>query len=135
MVYKPKSGLICLQNKENHLVSYLDYKIRTDGDIELGIQLTSETERKKHFATALINYLRFKYMYAKFFTGTYEENEKMRAVLKITGFHEYLLKAKTKMAKRTKTSQSNSRTSKPQFTKWRRGVNLFCILQCAACHF
>ena len=90
---------ICLQNKENHLVSYLDYKIRTDGDIELGIQLTSETERKKHFATALINYLRFKYMYAKFFTGTYEENEKMRAVLKITGFHEYLLKAKTKMAK------------------------------------
>lgn len=57
------------KNKENHLVSYLDYKIRTDGDIELGIQLTSETERKKHFATALINYLRFKYMYAKFFTS------------------------------------------------------------------
>ena len=82
------------KNKENHLVSYLDYKIRTDGDIELGIQLTSETERKKHFATALINYLRFKYMYAKFFTGTYEKNEKMRAVLKATGFDEYFFKGK-----------------------------------------
>lgn len=90
------------KNKENHLVSYLDYKIRTDGDIELGIQLTSETERKKHFATALINYLRFKYMYAKFFTGTYEENEKMRAVLKITGFHEYLFKCKDQNGKKNK---------------------------------
>lgn len=90
------------KNKENHLVSYLDYKIRTDGDIELGIQLTSETERKKHFATALINYLRFKYMYAKFFTGTYEENEKMRAVLKITGFHEYLFKSKDQNGKKNK---------------------------------
>ena len=56
--------------------------------------MTSETERKKHFATALINYLRFKYMYAKFFTGTYEENEKMRAVLKATGFDEYFFKGK-----------------------------------------
>lgn len=55
------------KNKENHLVSYLDYKIRTDGDIELGIQLTSETERKKHFATALINYLRFKYKFLNCF--------------------------------------------------------------------
>lgn len=87
------------ENTEGNIVAYLDFKIRTDGNIELGIQLTAESERGKHLATGLINYLRLKYMHARFFTGTFEQNKEMRATLKITGFREYFFRDRSDRSK------------------------------------
>lgn len=76
------------ENKSRNLVSYIDVKIRSDGFCEIGAQLTEKPERGKHFATALINYIRLKYAYARLYTGTFEENTPMRTTLKATGFEE-----------------------------------------------
>lgn len=73
-------------NPSGDIVSFLDYKIRTDGDFELGTLLTLEQDRNNYLATGLINFLRFRFMNACFFAGTSEENEKMRHVFEKTGF-------------------------------------------------
>lgn len=73
-------------NHSGDIVSFLDYKIRTDGDFELGTQLTVKQDRNNYLATGLINFFRFRFMSACFFAGTYEENLKMRHVFEITGF-------------------------------------------------
>lgn len=68
------------------LASYLDYKLRLDSDLELGIALTSEKHRMKSLSTGLINFLRLKFMSQRLFTGTYEENNAMVQTLETCGF-------------------------------------------------
>lgn len=75
-------------NHSGDIVSFLDYKIRTDGDFELGTQLTVKQDRRHYLATGLINFFRFRFMSACFFAGTYEENEPMKHVFEITGFRK-----------------------------------------------
>lgn len=75
---------------EGRLIAYMDYKMRLDGDIEIGIQLTDVQYRKQGFTYSLINILRMKFPNARFFIGTYEENIPMRNVLTKIGFKENL---------------------------------------------
>lgn len=73
-------------DSEGRLASYLDYKLRLDSDLELGIALTSENHRMKSLSTGLINLFRLKFMSQRLFTGTYEENNAMRKTLETCGF-------------------------------------------------
>lgn len=73
-------------DSEGRLASYLDYKLRLDSDLELGIALTAEDHRMKSLSTGLINFLRLKFMSQRLFTGTYEENVAMRKTLETCGF-------------------------------------------------
>lgn len=77
-------------DSDNNIISYLDYKLRTDGYIELGTQLTSASYRSLGLATSLIELMRLKFINSCFFTGTYEENEGMKHVFKKIGFQETL---------------------------------------------
>lgn len=77
-------------NSYGDIIAYLDYKIRTDGDFEIGTQLTAHPCRGQHLATGLLNFLRFKFLNTCFFTGTYEENASMRHILEKAGFREHL---------------------------------------------
>lgn len=70
----------------NNVASYLDFKIRVDSDVELGIALTDEASRRKFLSTGLINFYRIKFMSHRLFSGTYEENFPMRAALENCGF-------------------------------------------------
>lgn len=72
------------------IVAYLDYKIRSDGDFELGTQLIVPECREQKLARGLINFLRLKYMNSRFFAGTYEENKQMKTVFANTGFVPHL---------------------------------------------
>ena len=71
---------------DGSLASYLDYKIRTDSDIELGIALTDDSSRNKSLSTGLVNLFRIKFMSQRLFTGTYEENIAMRKALESCNF-------------------------------------------------
>lgn len=73
-------------DKSGNIAAYLDEKLRMDGDIELGIQLTNSRDRRNLLATGLINFLRLQYINHRFFTGTYEENQRMRTILSKNGF-------------------------------------------------
>ena len=75
-------------DNKNELVSYLDYKHRIDGDIELGTQLTEYTNRNMHLARGLVNFFRLKFFANRFFAGTFWENEGMKKVLTNTNFKE-----------------------------------------------
>lgn len=66
--------------------AYVDYKLRVDSDIEMGVALTDKTSRKKSLSTGLINYCRLMFMSQRLFTGTYEENIAMRKTLENCGF-------------------------------------------------
>lgn len=66
--------------------AYVDYKLRVDSDIEMGVALTDKTSRKKSLSTELINYCRLMFMSQRLFTGTYEENIAMRKTLENCGF-------------------------------------------------
>ncbi len=79
-----------LYNHQGKMVAYIDYKIRTDGDIELGTQLTDASCRKQGIATGLINFMRLKFINSCFFTGTHEKNEGMKRVFEKLGFQETL---------------------------------------------
>lgn len=71
---------------EGKLASYLDYKIRIDSDIELGIALTDDSSRKRSLSTGLINLFRIMFMSQRLFAGTYEENIAMRKTLESCNF-------------------------------------------------
>ena len=72
------------------IAAYVDFKIRTDGDFEIGTQLTAKEARGQGLATSLINFIRLKYINTCFFTGTYEENGPMKHVFEKIGFQETL---------------------------------------------
>lgn len=69
------------------LISYLDYKQRVDGYIELGVGLTEEKERGRGWTAALILYLRIKFAYNPFCGGTHFYNISMRHSFEAAGFH------------------------------------------------
>lgn len=70
--------------------AYLDYKMRVDSDIELGIALTEKRSRKQALASGLINLFRLMFPNQRLFTGTYEENNAMRASLEKNNFRPNL---------------------------------------------
>lgn len=75
---------------DGFIAAYLDYKIRSDSNIELGTEITIPKYRRKSLATGLINLFRFRFMNSCFFSGTFEENVGMRRVFEKTGFKEHL---------------------------------------------
>lgn len=75
-------------NEDGSMIAYLDYKQRSDSEVELGIQLTSPEYRQKYFATGLLNFFCLKFMDNRLFAGTYEENAEMRCTLLKCGFKD-----------------------------------------------
>ncbi len=73
-------------DQSGEIAAYLDYKLRCDGDIELGCQLTAVNHRHRHLATGLINFVRLSFASYHLYTGTYEENIFMRRALENCGF-------------------------------------------------
>lgn len=76
-------------NDRKEIVCFLDYKLRSDCAIELGIQLTAESYQNLGLATGLINLFRLMFMNNRLFAGTFEENDKMRHVLEKCGFQPH----------------------------------------------
>lgn len=86
-------------DEKGEIAAYLDYKMRSNAEIELGVQLTETAYRKKKLATGLVNFYRFKFMNNCLFVSTFEENAAMRKVLKENGFREnYFYDPKSKLA-------------------------------------
>lgn len=79
-----------IYNDQNKIISYLDYKLRADFEIELGSQLTDPNEQGKGFATGLINLMCLMFISNRLFSGTYEENGAMRHVFHKCGFQPHL---------------------------------------------
>lgn len=75
---------------DGFIAAVLDYKIRSDSNIELGTEITIPKYRRKSLATGLINLFRFRFMNSCLFSGTFEENVGMRRVFEKTGFKEHL---------------------------------------------
>ena len=75
-------------DEAGNMISYLDYKQRSDSEVELGIQLTLPACRQRYFATGLINFFCLRFMDNRIFAGTYEENAEMRCTLLKCGFHD-----------------------------------------------
>lgn len=73
-------------DSDNNLVSYADYKIRSDGAVELGIVLTKKEFRKKGYASSLIWMFKLRYASSDFVSGTYEGNDEMTGVFGSTGY-------------------------------------------------
>lgn len=76
-------------NDRQEIVCFLDYKIRSDGAIELGIQLTADSYQNLGLATGLINLFRLMFMNNRLFAGTSEDNHGMRHVLEKCGFQPH----------------------------------------------
>lgn len=77
-------------NESGHMIAYLDYKIRMDGSIEIGTQLTESTYRGNGLATSLMYLFKIIFFGYRLFGGTSEENIGMRSVFEKTGFKENL---------------------------------------------
>lgn len=75
-------------DETGRMIAYLDYKQRSDSEVELGIQLTSPEFRQRYFATGLLNFFCLKFMDNRLFAGTYEENAEMRCTLLKCGFQD-----------------------------------------------
>lgn len=73
-------------DRQGALAAFLDYKLRCDGDVELGIQLTDSPHRHRHLATSLIYFVRLSFAAYRLYAGTYEENQFMRRALEHCGF-------------------------------------------------
>ena len=73
-------------DNEDKIISYLDYKIRIDTDIELGVALTHEDYRKKGLVSSLKWFFMLIFPTLGFYAGTYEENEPMKNTFAKTGF-------------------------------------------------
>ena len=81
---------------KGRMISYLDYKLRSDGEVELGVQLTDEDWRGRKLATGLVNFHRTKFMNNRLYVSTFEENGAMRRVLETNGFSpKYFFDAQT----------------------------------------
>lgn len=112
-------------NSSGKMVAYLDYKMRSDGEIELGVQLTDPVCRKQKLATGLVNFHRFKFMNNRLFVSTFEENGAMRHVLEVNGFRpNYFYDPKTKLA--TNIIRERIHPDDPQNKKlWTNSVYYF----------
>lgn len=69
-----------------NILSYVDTKIRLDGDCEIGIVLTENNSRRMGLATSLLYLCRIRYPGNKIYVGTFEENISMRSRFENTGF-------------------------------------------------
>lgn len=72
--------------RDEVLVSYLDYRLRVDGGVELFSQITCKDYRRMGITTGLIDLFRLKFFNSKLLVGTYEENTNMISLLKRCGF-------------------------------------------------
>ncbi len=75
-------------DSNDNLISYADYKLRSDGMIELGILLTKKEFRKKGYGSSLVWLFKLKFATSDFVSGTYEENNEMISVFNSTNYTE-----------------------------------------------
>lgn len=68
------------------LVGYIDYKFTIQKGIELGIELIDKRHRSQSLATSLLYFVRLKYPTLYTYSGTYEENKKMRRTFETAGY-------------------------------------------------
>lgn len=68
------------------IVAILDYKIRENGTVELGVQLAASEKEYELFERSLIYLMKLKFYNSRLFVGTYEENTQMRNLFEQTGF-------------------------------------------------
>lgn len=80
-------GVGCFGENED-LMSYLDYKVRKNGEIEIGICMTIEQYRKRGLAKLLLGFLIACYPSREITIGTSESNLEMIACIKKVGFKE-----------------------------------------------
>lgn len=100
----------------NVLIGYIDYKISTNGLIELGTLLIDEKYRDLGLGASLINLCRLKFFSTCLYSGTYEENTSMISTFKKTGFHEYNIDAGTnKRRERINPDDPNKLTNSVYF--------------------
>jgi GNAT superfamily N-acetyltransferase len=69
-------------------ISYMDFKKRTDGFIEIGIMYTDTDYRGLGLASSLIRWLILLFPQNDIVTGTYENNSAMRKCFENIGFDE-----------------------------------------------
>lgn len=80
-------GVGCFGENEE-IMSYFDYKVHKDGNIEIGICLTVEEYRGRGLAKLLLNFLIACYPNQEIIIGTSEENLGMIACIEKVGFKE-----------------------------------------------
>lgn len=91
-----ENGLMCGKwlaygyYSEGKLIAYLDYKFRTDMEIELGATIVDPGYRNRGLSSSLIFYFLLMFPSLCFAAGTYEENDPMIQTLKKTGFEEHI---------------------------------------------
>ena len=73
-------------DENDEIAAYLDYKIRSDGYIDLGAALVNEEYRQQRLASSLIYLFELMFPQSPFFGGTYEENDSMIQTFTTTGF-------------------------------------------------
>lgn len=78
-------------NGQENILSYVDCKQRIDGNIELGVALSSDKYRRSGLVTSLIYYHILNNFFATIFTGTYDTNKPMKNVLKNCGFSDHYI--------------------------------------------
>ena len=61
-----------IYDDHDKIISYLDYKLRADFEVELGIQLTEQEYQGQGMATGLINLFCLMFVSNRLFTGTFE---------------------------------------------------------------
>lgn len=70
----------------NELIGYIDYKYTIKRGVELGIELIDEAHRSQALATSLLYFVRLKFPTLCTYSGTYEENERMRSTFQNAGY-------------------------------------------------
>lgn len=83
----------------NELIGYIDFKCTIKKGVELGIELIDEAHRSQALATSLLYFVRLKFPTLCTYSGTYEENEGMRATFQNAGYVVDVNKGKDGMAK------------------------------------
>lgn len=76
---------------KERLISYVDYKQRIDGNIELGVALSNDKYRGGGLVTSIIYYHILNNFFAPIFTGTYDKNKPMKDILKNCGFTDHYI--------------------------------------------
>ena len=72
--------------RDGKIVSFMDYKRRVNGYIEIGIGLTEYGERGRGWTVALMLFLRMLFAYEPFFSGTHTKNFPMLNAFASAGF-------------------------------------------------